>query len=226
MKNITLAFLCCSAFLAACDNSSDTTTGSANGEGTTSMLDKASSLAGDVTNVAKDAAKNVSEEAAATLDGVVESAKDATDSAVDSAKESAVAVVNTAKESVTNAVDTVMSTGESITSAAVEKSEEVVAAVAAPAAAVDTAAVDTKEGETIYKSSCNACHGAGVAGSPKLGDKDAWSARIAQGNALMTEHAIKGFQGVKGYMPPKGGAMHLSDEQIAMVVEYMVSQVQ
>ena len=225
MKNITLAFLCCSAFLTACDNSSDTSTGSANGDGATSMLDKASSLAGDMTNAAKDAAKNVSEEAAATLDGAVESAKDAADNVVDSAKESAVAAVDTAKESVTNAVNTAMDTGESLTSAAVEKTEEVVAAVTAPAA-VDTAAVDTKEGETIYKSSCNACHGTGVAGSPKLGDKDAWSARIAQGNAVMTEHAIKGFKGEKGYMPPKGGAMHLSDDQIAMVVEYMVSQVQ
>ena len=201
MKNITLAFLCCSAFLTACDNASDTTTGSTNGEA--SMLDKASSLAGDMTNAAKDAADN----------------------AVDSAKESAVAAVDTAKESVTNAVNTAMDTGESLTSAAVEKTEAVVAAVTAPAA-VDTAAVDTKEGETIYKSSCNACHGTGVAGSPKLGDKDAWSARIAQGNAVMIEHAIKGFKGEKGYMPPKGGAMHLSDDQVAKVVEYMVSQVQ
>ena len=78
----------------------------------------------------------------------------------------------------------------------------------------------------VYKKNCNACHGTGVAGSPKLGDKAAWSARIAQGNAVLTEHAIKGFQGTTGYMPPKGGFMALSDGQVSAAVQYMVLKAQ
>lgn len=222
MKNATLAFLCCSAFLTACDNSGDT-----NGEGEGSMLDKASSLASDATNAAKDAG----EEMAGNLGDALESAKstatdaanDAVDSAsdaMDSAKESAAAAVDTAKESVGTAVDGAMETSKEVASAAVEKSTSVIAAVSS------TADTDTNEGENTYKASCNACHGAGIAGSPKLGDKAAWSARIAQGNAVMIEHAIKGYQGKKGYMPPKGGFMNLSDEQVSAAVLYMVSMAQ
>ena len=41
----------------------------------------------------------------------------------------------------------------------------------------------------------------------------------------MTKHAIEGFKGATGYMPPKGGFMSLSDDDIAATVKYMVSQV-
>ncbi len=76
------------------------------------------------------------------------------------------------------------------------------------------------DGQALYGSVCTACHGAGIAGAPKTGDKAAWKPRIAQGNALLYEHAIKG----KGVMPPKGGAMSASDAEIKAAVDYMVSQ--
>ena len=38
------------------------------------------------------------------------------------------------------------------------------------------------DGQKIYQKSCQVCHAAGVAGAPKLGDKDAWAPRIAKGN--------------------------------------------
>ena len=37
------------------------------------------------------------------------------------------------------------------------------------------------DGAAVYNSGCMACHNSGVAGSPKIGDKDAWANRIAQG---------------------------------------------
>ena len=49
-------------------------------------------------------------------------------------------------------------------------------------------------GEKTYKMACFACHGTGAAGSPKMGDKAAWTSRIAQGNAKLHEHAIKGYK--------------------------------
>jgi cytochrome c len=37
-------------------------------------------------------------------------------------------------------------------------------------------------------------------------------------------HAINGFQGAAGVMPPKGGRVDLSDGEIIAAVEYMVEQ--
>ncbi len=82
------------------------------------------------------------------------------------------------------------------------------------------------DGESVYNGICTACHTPGVAGSPKLGDAAAWKDRIAQGMDMMVEHAIKGFQGKVGVMPPKGGNPSLSDEEIAAAVQYMVDKSQ
>ena len=57
-----------------------------------------------------------------------------------------------------------------------------------------------------------------------MGDKAAWAERIAQGMAVLHEHAIKGFTGKTGMMPPKGGRMDLSDAEVMAAVDYMISQ--
>ncbi len=44
-------------------------------------------------------------------------------------------------------------------------------------------------GKKIYDTTCMACHAAGVAGAPKLGDKAAWAPRIAQGMDTLHTHA-------------------------------------
>ena len=101
------------------------------------------------------------------------------------------------------------------------------AATAAPAAAPAAAApavASADAGKNVFNTACIACHGAGIAGAPKLGDKAAWTARVAQGNAVLYEHAIKGFQGKAGVMPPKGGAA-VSDADVKAAVDYMVASV-
>jgi len=92
-----------------------------------------------------------------------------------------------------------------------------------PAAGATTAAAAT-DGKSVYETACNVCHGAGIAGAPKSGDKAAWAARIAQGTATLQQHAIMGYQGSTGYMPAKGGRMDLSDDAVKAAVEYMVAQ--
>ena len=88
---------------------------------------------------------------------------------------------------------------------------------AAPAAAVDLA------GEAVYNQACVACHGAGVAGAPKFGDKAAWAPRIAQGMDTLHQHALNGFQGKSGFMPPKGGRTDFTDQSVMNGVDYMVA---
>ncbi len=99
------------------------------------------------------------------------------------------------------------------------------AAVVAPAAVAAAAAPGKLSGDVgkgIYEASCAACHGAGIAGAPKLGDKANWAARIKQGDAMLYEHAIKGFMGKAGMMPPKGGST-ASDAEVKAAVDYMVA---
>ena len=76
------------------------------------------------------------------------------------------------------------------------------------------------DGKTVFQNSCNACHGTGLLGSPKLGDKAAWAPRIAKGVATLDKHALEGFN----QMPAKGGNVGLPDDAVKASVEYMVSQ--
>ncbi|ORU93788.1 MAG: cytochrome C [Cycloclasticus sp. symbiont of Bathymodiolus heckerae] len=77
-------------------------------------------------------------------------------------------------------------------------------------------------GKAIYTSSCLVCHGSGVAGAPTLTDKESWAKRLEQGMDTVVKHAIGGFLGEKGMMPPKGGNMSLTDEDVKNAVHYMV----
>jgi cytochrome c5 len=95
----------------------------------------------------------------------------------------------------------------------------------AQAAASGQAYGGTTDGKTIFDNLCQACHAAGVAGAPKVGDVGAWKPRIAQGEATLLDHATKGFQGKTGVMPPKGGNPALTDEQVKAAVEWMTAQV-
>ena len=88
--------------------------------------------------------------------------------------------------------------------------------VSAPAA---TARAPMKGPEIVTKV-CGACHGAGVLGAPKIGDKAAWSTRKAAGMSALVANAIKG----KNQMPPRGGDPSLSDDEVKGAVEAMLKQ--
>jgi cytochrome c5 len=81
-------------------------------------------------------------------------------------------------------------------------------------------------GKATYEGACKVCHGSGLTGSPKFGDSDAWSGRIKQGMPILVDHAIKGFSGDTGVMPPKGGRIDLSDKLVEQAVAYMVESSQ
>lgn len=95
----------------------------------------------------------------------------------------------------------------------------------APAEVPQAAAPEAKAaspGEATYNSTCIACHGAGIAGAPKFGDKDIWAPHIAKGMDTLDDHAIHGFTGNTGTMPAKGGNPSLGDDDVKAAVAYMV----
>ncbi len=75
-------------------------------------------------------------------------------------------------------------------------------------------------GAEIVKANCKVCHAQGINGAPIIGNQKMWQKRTAQGTEVLVEHAINGF----GLMPAKGGKTHLSDAEIGLAVEYMLSQ--
>jgi cytochrome c5 len=76
-----------------------------------------------------------------------------------------------------------------------------------------------KSGEEIVKETCAACHQAGVANAPKLGDKAGWAPRLKQGLNGLLASVIKG----KGAMPPRAGTS-LSDDELAGAVVVMANE--
>jgi len=86
-----------------------------------------------------------------------------------------------------------------------------------------TEAAADLSGEQVFNSACMACHGQGIAGAPKYGDKAAWAPRIAQGMPTLYKHALEGFQGKAGFMPAKGGRADYSDKSISGGVDYIVA---
>jgi cytochrome c5 len=78
------------------------------------------------------------------------------------------------------------------------------------------------DGTAAYDTGCVACHGAGIAGAPKVGDKGAWGPRIAQGKATLYKHAIEGFNGKTGVMPAKGGQVSWPDDLVKQAVDHII----
>ncbi len=76
------------------------------------------------------------------------------------------------------------------------------------------------DGRTIYRQVCAVCHANGVANAPKLGDKAAWASRLSAGRAAMVTSVLKG----KGQMPPKGGNVSLSDDDVKAALDYMLGE--
>jgi cytochrome c5 len=93
---------------------------------------------------------------------------------------------------------------------------DALASAAAAAPKIATGPAVKLDGPGLFNSVCIACHGAGVAGAPKFGDKAAWAPRIAQGMDTLVAAAIHGI----GAMPPKGGS-NATDDEIRQAVKYM-----
>ncbi|MBI3381855.1 MAG: cytochrome c5 family protein [Aquabacterium sp.] len=83
---------------------------------------------------------------------------------------------------------------------------------------VASANTGPRSGEEVYKAQCTNCHAAGMLNAPKFGDAGAWGPRIAKGEALLLEHALKGFNA----MPAQGGG-DFSDLEVHRGLAYMAN---
>jgi cytochrome c5 len=81
--------------------------------------------------------------------------------------------------------------------------------------------IKPKSGEAVYAMSCITCHGEGVVGSPKIGDKASWLPRIAKGETALIVSVINGFN----IMPPRGGNSSLTNEEIKLAVQYLLKAI-
>jgi cytochrome c5 len=86
------------------------------------------------------------------------------------------------------------------------------------------AASGNLSGQQVFAQVCKTCHETGLAGAPKVGDKAAWAPRIAEGENTLVQHAIAGYQGKTGVMPPKGGNPDLTDDEVHRAVVYLADQ--
>jgi len=84
-------------------------------------------------------------------------------------------------------------------------------------------AIADDKGKATYDKSCAMCHKGGMMGAHKFGDKADWGGRLAQGKDVLYKHAIEGFKGKKGAMPPKGGNTKLSDQDVKAAVDYLLA---
>jgi cytochrome c5 len=92
---------------------------------------------------------------------------------------------------------------------------DVSAAAAAPAAGGPA-----RTGEQVVTQVCAGCHGAGVMGAPKIGNKGDWGPRISQGADTLHKHALAGIRS----MPPRGTCAACSDTEVMAAVDFMVSK--
>ena len=80
-------------------------------------------------------------------------------------------------------------------------------------------------GREVWAGTCIQCHSVGLGGAPLIGSREAWGPRIAKGEALLIEHATRGFYGDVGEMPARGGNAALTDQQVAAAVRFMITRV-
>ncbi len=90
----------------------------------------------------------------------------------------------------------------------------------------EDAVVTTLTGSGVYERHCALCHADGIGGAPKVGDAGPWADRIAKGMDTLYRHAIEGYTGDDGIMPPKGGFVNLPDDEVRLAVDYIVEQSQ
>lgn len=215
MKPVKLAVLCSILAVAGCgDNSPSDTAGTEPGSSAQQNQQAADGAAGSITNAPA---------TGGTAPGTAAPNSDTTADAVAPPPTDGMA------QTIPNGGATGAAPDPAATAGSAPVTDPATGAIAVEPAAggqAGAAPTDAALGQSVYEGKCKACHGTGAAGAPKLDDKANWAPRIAQGVDTLNKHALEGFKGTVGFMPPKGGFATLSDDEVKAAVAYMVSQAQ
>ena len=76
------------------------------------------------------------------------------------------------------------------------------------------------EVQLTYGNNCAHCHESGAAGAPVSGDFEAWKKRVSVGLHGLVASTRKG----KGMMPPKGGCVECSDQDLEEIIKFMLTK--
>lgn len=83
------------------------------------------------------------------------------------------------------------------------------------------------QGRSLWLDNCKGCHAYGTAGAPVPMYPSDWAPRVSKPDATLYDHAINGFFGPDDtMMPERGGNPNLTDEQVKLAVDYMLSLAQ
>jgi cytochrome c5 len=75
-----------------------------------------------------------------------------------------------------------------------------------------------RTGEQLVSFQCVLCHGAGMSGAPRIGDRKAWEKRLSSGEDRLLRSATEG----RGAMPPNGGLSDVSPQELRAAIDYMI----
>jgi cytochrome c5 len=76
-------------------------------------------------------------------------------------------------------------------------------------------------GQMTYERFCIACHKLGISGAPKIGSAEDWRPRAEKGTETLLARSI---EGIAPAMPPKGGCLQCSNEELAAAIDYMLER--
>jgi cytochrome c5 len=75
-------------------------------------------------------------------------------------------------------------------------------------------------GASAYQEYCARCHESGTDSAPRTGHPEDWEVRSSLWQAVLMEHAKKGFLD----MPARGGNAQLPDDVVNAAAQYMLEQ--
>ena len=83
-------------------------------------------------------------------------------------------------------------------------------------------------GRSVWMSACRSCHLVGINDVLGVTQFDQWDQRLAKGREPLYQSVLQGMTNPEGaiVMPPRGGDLQLSDEQLRAALDYHLAAIE
>ncbi|MEP0074098.1 MAG: c-type cytochrome [Marinomonas sp.] len=88
--------------------------------------------------------------------------------------------------------------------------------------ALSNQAFAERSGSQVVNTFCVACHISGVAGAPRLGNKEEWQPRLQKSLPELLSSVTNGLNA----MPPKGLCSNCTDKELDSAIQFMIDKSQ